>query len=177
MDLTAPDLHLKIAYAERGSAQEAALREGRASQVVETDMSFNEPVEHVQLLCVEEGRTIRAYAFADLVAEKYRAMMQQVARKHERNRRQDVYDLDRLIGADDVDASARAEILHALRTICAAQGIKPAAASLRDPEIKRRSGAEWETMRLELGEGGLPAFEACFARVVAFYEALPWDGA
>ena len=168
----APALQLKIAYADRGTGQERALWAGRASRVIDADVSFNEPVEHVQLLCIEEGRTVRAYAFADLVAEKYRAMMQQVTR--DRNRRQDTYDLDRLVGAQEVDEATKTSILRTLHVKCAARGIEPERATLRNPEIERRSGADWASMAQELGEGELPDFEDCFARVVAFYEALPW---
>ena len=43
---------------------------------------------------------------------------------------------------------------------------------LDNPEIKRRSGDDWQTLELELGE--VPDFEDCFARVSQFYRDLPW---
>ena len=41
-----------------------------------------------------------------------------------------------------------------------------------DPEIKKRAGADWRTMELELGE--VPDFEGCFTRDSEIYRNLPW---
>jgi len=43
----------------------------------------------------------------------------------------------------------------------------------RLPEVKTRAQAEWNSMKLELGER-LPNFEETFARVLVFYQSLPW---
>ena len=58
------------------------------------------------------GQELFAYGLGDLITEKYRAILQQVPRK--RNRRQDVYDLDRLVARKEVDEELKAEILAAL---------------------------------------------------------------
>ena len=52
--------------------------------------------------------------------------------------------------------------------------IEPDRDSLDDPEIKRRSGAQWDTLKLELSN--VPDFEMCFTRVRDFYRGLPWGG-
>ena len=45
--------------------------------------------------------------------------------------------------------------------------------SLDAPEIKKRAGTDWQTMKLEVGE--IPEFEDYFARVSEFYRNLPWN--
>ena len=162
---------MKIAYARRGTREEDALSEGKTTNVIKLEISFNEPLLQFQVLELTGGQELRAYSLVDLIAEKYRAMLQQVPRR--RNRRQDVYDLDLLIADNQLDDSCRVQILDALIEKCRSRHIRPDRASLDDPEIKRRSGADWHTMKLELGE--VPDFEDCFARVSQFYRDLPWQ--
>lgn len=54
---------------------------------------------------------------------------------------------------------------------CASRHIEPAADSLEDPEVKERSGTDWNSLALELGE--IPDFERCFNCVRIFYRTLP----
>jgi len=77
-------LKLKIAYARRGTNEERALNEGSASTVIDVDISFNEPLIHVQVLELAGGQELYAYGVIDLVAEKYRALLQQVPRNRYR---------------------------------------------------------------------------------------------
>lgn len=166
-----PALKLKIASAKRRTPQERAIREGKASDVmIDVDISFNEPLPQIQVLKLTGGQDLRAYGLVDLIAEKYRAMLQQVPRR--RRRPQDVYDLDRLIARNEIDDEIQAQILNALVEKCQARQIEPARPSLDDPEIKKRAGAAWQSMGLELGE--VPDFEGCFTRVAEFYRNLPW---
>ena len=44
-----PALKLKIAYAQRGTPQETALRQDKAPEVIDVDISFNEPVTQIQV--------------------------------------------------------------------------------------------------------------------------------
>jgi len=105
-----------------------------------------------------------------MVAEKYRALLQQVRRR--RQRRQDVYDLDFLQARLAFDDIRRAGILDALILKCLARDIVPAIDSLDDPGIRERSGAQWDEIRLETGN--LPDFDRCFGNVLRFYRELPW---
>ncbi|MCY4384373.1 MAG: nucleotidyl transferase AbiEii/AbiGii toxin family protein [Nitrospinae bacterium] len=166
-----PALKLKIAYARRGTKQETRLSEGKVSEMIDLDISFNETLQHIQVLELTGGQKLRAYGLVDLIAEKFRAMLQQVPRR--RNRRQDVYDLDLLIGKHEIDDALRAQILDVFIEKCRSRRIEPTDLSLNDPEIKTRSHAEWQTMELELSE--VPEFECCFARVSEFYRNLPWQ--
>lgn len=166
-----PALKLKVASAKRGTASEEALQEGKPTNcVIDVDISFNEPMHHIQVLELTGGQELLAYSLVELIAEKLRAVLQQVGRR--RNRRQDIYDLDRLIAEQQIDENLRAQILEVFISKCRSRDIEPNRASLDDPEIKQRSAAEWNTMKLELGE--VPNFENCFARVAEFYRNLPW---
>ena len=165
-----PALKLKIAYAQRGTLQEKALQQGKTPGVIDVDISFNEPLTQIQVLELTGGRELRAYGLVELIAEKYRAMLQQDQRG--RNRRQDVYDLDQLIAGNEIDDACREQILDVFIAKCQSRRLEPTYASLDGPEIKKRSSVNWQTMELELDE--LPDFESCFARVSEFYRNLPW---
>ena len=166
-----PALQLKIAYAERGSHQEERLLEGMAANIIRLDISFNEEMSEIQFLEITDGESLLAYSLIDLIAEKYRAMLEQVHRN--RRRRQDVYDLDILILDPELDDEAKAKILITLIKKCQSRGIIPSLNSIDNPEIRSRSGSEWDTLELEIGE--IPDFNSCFERVATFYRQLPWS--
>ena len=169
-DARFPALKLKVASARRRTNQEKALTKGLAP-TIDVDISFNESWRQIQVLELTGGNELRAYGLVDLIAEKYRALLQQIPRK--RNRRQDVYDLNLLIEQEAFDNFRRYEILDVFVAKCAARDLKPSSGSFDNPEVKARASAEWQTMELELGE--LPNFEECFARVLTFYRNLPWE--
>ena len=77
-DANFPALKLKIASAKRGTAEEKALQEGKTPVVIDVDISFNEPLRQIQLLELTGGQELRAYGLVDLIAEKYRAILQRV---------------------------------------------------------------------------------------------------
>lgn len=165
-----PALKIKVAFARRGMPQETALTRGLAPGKIEVDISFNEPLTQIQVLGLTGGAELLAYDLTELMAEKYRAMLQQKERN--RNRRQDVYDLDRLIDGREFSTEDLAQILEVFVAKCLSRDIKPTTDALDDPEIRKRSGADWQTMELEIGT--LPEFEGCYKRVLGFYRGLPW---
>ena len=75
-----PALKLKIAYVPPAVRTRRELNEGTASSVIDVDISFNEPLNHVQVLQLTGGQELYAYGLIDLVAEKYRALLQQIPR-------------------------------------------------------------------------------------------------
>ena len=166
-----PALKLKISFAKRGTKQEVAMKAGKATSIVDVDISFNEPLQQIQILELTGGQELLAYSQTDLLAEKYRAMLQQVTRN--RNRRQDVYDIHLIIERMQIDESTQTAILKALFIKCRSRRIEPAKDSLDNPEVKKRSAAEWDTMELEIGD--VPEFENCFRLVREFYWDLPWE--
>ena len=133
-DAKFPALKLKIASAKRRTTQEKALQKGKTPVVIDADISFNEPLLQIQLLELAGGQELCAYGLVDLIAEKYRAILQQVPRN--RYRPQDVYDLDWLISRNEIDDELQTQILAALVVKCKARQLKPTHASLDDPEIK-----------------------------------------
>ena len=141
------------------------------TSVMDVDISFNEPLNHVQVLELTGGQALYAYGLIDLIAEKFRALLQQVPRN--RYRRQDVYDLDVLIRDHLQEGVAPRDVLEAVLKKCAARRIRPNRFSLDDIEVKTRAGRDWDTMQLELDV--LPAFEDCYDRVADFYRSLPWE--
>ena len=165
-----PALKIKIAFARRGTPQEAALNRGIVPGKIEVDISFNEPLRQIQILGLTGGAELLAYDLVELMAEKYRAMLQQKERI--RNRRQDVYDLDRLIDGREFTPEVLTRILEVFVAKCQSRNIEPTIDSLDDPEVMSRSAADWQTMQLEIG--ALPEFEGCYSRVSNFYRTLPW---
>ena len=170
-DAQFPALQITVGYAERGGSQEKRLAEGRAASTIAIDVSFNEETHGVQVLELTGGQSLRAYSLIDLVAEKYRAMLQQVTRN--RARRQDTYDLHRLISTGALEGIDGDALLAALRAKCRSREIEPTLDSLDDPEVSERAAREWDTMGLELGE--VPPFAECYATARAFYQELPWS--
>ena len=162
-----PALKIRIGYATRNSSQHKLLNEGQAADVIRLDITFNEKTFQTQVLNLRKGQTLLAYSLIDLIAEKYRALLEQPQRRH--NRRQDIYDLDILIRRPDLNTEA---ILRSIVQKCELKNIDPNQDLIRNPEIKTRAAADWNTLSLEVGE--LPDFETCFQQVVDFYRQLPW---
>tara|TARA_R110002095_G_scaffold68765_3_gene58587 strand:- start:975 stop:1862 length:888 start_codon:yes stop_codon:yes gene_type:complete len=171
-EFKAPAFKITIGYAKKGSPQERRLQEGKSSKVLHADVSFKEPIGGIQILRLGEGGSeIPAYSLNDVIAEKYRSLLQQEVRR--RYRRQDVYDLDMLINQFSFDDEELKEILSTLLEKSHARNIHPDINSLQQEEIIARAKSEWETLKLEIGE--LPDFDACFDKVNVFYRALPWQ--
>jgi len=144
----------------------------RPEGMVSVDVSFNEPeTGSADILDIGDGIELHAYSSVEVIAEKYRALLEQASRR--RRRRQDVYDLDFLLARLVIDDSRKVGILDALVGKCRARGIVPAIDSLDDPEIRERASAEWDSIGLETGS--LPDFDHCFRNVRRFYRELPWD--
>jgi predicted nucleotidyltransferase component of viral defense system len=164
-------LYVTIAYARRGSKAERHILNGQGQHVIELEVSFNEPVHAIEVVRFgASGPSFSAYALPDLIAEKFRALLQQVTRN--RYRRQDVYDIAYLADRFPPDEEERAAILAAFQDKCAARGIVANAGSVSNPDVNARARSEWGTLRQEIGE--LPDFDECFVKVEALYRSLPW---
>ena len=142
------------------------------TDIVPIDLSFNEPTnpQRIDILIIGEGIELDAYSPAEVIAEKYRALLQQILRN--RRRRQDVYDIDFLLGSYDFDVDLKVTIHATLVEKCHSRGIAPDINSLDNPEIRAGAGGEWATIELETG--ALPEFDHCFESVRQFYRQLPW---
>jgi len=170
-DVRFPALYVTVAYAKRGSRGERHVTNGQGQHIIELEISFNEPVHAIEIVQFgEHGPSFSAYALTDLIAEKFRALLQQVTRN--RYRRQDVYDIAYLAERFPPDNGEKAAILASFQDKCAARSIVPTIASLSDPDVSNRARSEWDTLRQEIGE--VPDFDECFRKVEALYRALPW---
>lgn len=173
-DATFPTIQIKVGYADRNNpTMHRRLLRKKSSHVVKVDFSLNEPRGDPELFEIDNGKSIQIYSFHDLVAEKYRAILQQEVRN--RNRRQDVYDLYLLIQLRGLgsDGHAKAKILQSLKEKAAARQLPVERRSMRNPEIIRRSRQEYSLLRNEI-EGNLPEFEDAYETVKSYYEDLPW---
>ena len=135
---------------------------------------LNEATPNIEDLKLNLEEGILAYSLTDLIAEKYRSLLQQVSRN--RSRRQDVYELNLLIERfGDIDNFERSKILNSLIIKSKARlKIAPDINSFEDPELKSRAKKDYHTLEDEI-EGELPDFDELFQKVADFYRSLPWS--
>lgn len=107
------------------------------------------------------------------MAEKYRAILQQVVRN--RRRRQDVYDLNFLLShyPQARDAATQAKILDSLIEKSRSRGLTVSKESLSDSEVIKLSKEEYGLLASELEES-LPDFDRLYSAIKDYYESLPW---
>lgn len=171
-DHTYVNLEMRIGYAAKGTRAHFRLMRCQAPAAVSIDYNFLEGVPEPELIEIGDGGTLRVYGLTTLIAEKYRAMLQQTSRN--RVRRQDVYDLNYLLGRSDLpDPRDRSRMLEVLISKCEERGITPTRGSMSSEDVYRRTQAEYANLAAEV-EGPLPDFDVSFRRVRQFYEGLPW---
>lgn len=167
-----PALLIRIGSAERGTGEEKRLEAGRASRVLDIEISFRDQVYAFQELNLTgPGVAVRAFTLHEIIAEKLRALLQQPIRN--RNRRQDVFDIAYLIETNELTYEDRRSILETLIEKCRTRGIEAAPGSMDDPEVRRRAEVDWNTLALELDD--LPPFDERFAMMCELYVSLPWS--
>jgi predicted nucleotidyltransferase component of viral defense system len=168
-----PTLELKVGYAYKDEINNyKKLQNLKSPHVVSIDYSFNEVTQEVELLRIDGGGEISAYSLTDLIAEKYRAIIQQETRN--RFRRQDVYDLHFLLTKySDISRIEKLKVLKSLISKAASRNIAVDKATLSRDGIISRSKKDYNRLQLEI-IGELPDFEESYKVVRAFYESLPW---
>lgn len=173
-DASYPAIKVKVAFALRGSSNEKKILDGRSPDIIELDISFNEQITAFQKLILDDVMVhIKAYSIIDLIAEKYRAIIQQPSRN--RTRRQDVYDIAFLLKNNSRADIDEEKLLKAIMIKANSRNLKIHRLILGDEEIKNRSQKEWNTLQEELSEK-LPDFEEDYEIVRNFFEALNWRG-
>jgi predicted nucleotidyltransferase component of viral defense system len=172
-DSSFPSIKMTIGYAYKGTAAHKRLMSLQSPKTISIDYSLNESIPNCETLKLDIEDGVLAYSLTDLIAEKYRSLLQQVSRN--RSRRQDVYDLHILIKTldDDIDGSEKSKILDCLIKKSRARNIDPRIESIDDPELKCRAKKDYPTLADEI-EGDLPDFEEIFEVVSNFYKSLPW---
>jgi predicted nucleotidyltransferase component of viral defense system len=170
---TYPSIKMKVGYAYKGTPQHKRLLSLKSPDIVSIDYSLNESTPNIEDLKLNLEEGILTYSLTDLIAEKYRSLLQQVSRN--RSRRQDVYDLNFLMERlGDIDSFERSKILNSLIIKSKAREIEPDINSFADPELKSRAKKDYPSLKNEI-EGELPDFDDLFQKVADFYRSLPWS--
>jgi predicted nucleotidyltransferase component of viral defense system len=172
-DPTHPSLKITIGYGRLGTNEIKSLQRGQPTSVIKIDCSFNEPILNIEKLTLE-GSQINAYGLYDMIAEKFRSLIQQPGRN--RMRRQDVYDLNHIIAESEFSLEDRMTMLKSLKT--KSQGrldddvVNKTA--LDNPEVYDLAKKEYHTLKAELSVP-LPDFDEIYQVVNDLYKSLPWD--
>jgi len=170
---TYPSIKMKVGYAYKGTPQHKRLLSLQSPNTISIDYSLNEATPNIEDLKLNLEEGILAYSLTDLIAEKYRSLLQQVSRN--RNRRQDVYDINLLVERfGDINDFERSKILNSLIIKSKAREISPDINSFEDPDLKSRAQKDYHTLKDEI-ESELPDFDDLFQKVSDFYRSLPWS--
>ena len=172
-EATFPTLVVRVGYADKSDIKNhRRLIAKNSSDVVQVDYSFNEKIQKTDPIRLSDGGNILVYSFSDLVAEKYRAILQQEPRK--RYRRQDVYDLHYLLRRfQTIGRGEKQQILNSLKIKAQSRGLEINKASISNKAIIARSRRDYPALEQEI-EGDLPDFDEAYREIRAFYESLPW---
>lgn len=172
-DASFPTLTLSIGYAKRSKSSELTkLLNGQAPTIVAIDYSYNEAVFDVEVLSLGDGENIKAYSFLNLLAEKYRSLLQQPVRK--RNREQDVYDINLLLGgAQELHAQEKEMLLELIINSSKERNIDAKSDSMANAEVRLMAEKGYADLAAEV-QGPLPDFDAAYGAVQRLYEGLPW---
>ena len=168
-----PTLKLKVGYAPQTDARRLRrLRDGHAAHTVSVDFSYNEVITGTELQQIGTDTTIRVASLSDLLAEKYRALLQQPIR--DRYRRQDPFDLHLLLKLPEAHLpSTRKRVHEALVAKCAARGVPLHPGALDGPEIRRRAARDYPTLGQDTKQP-LPEFEGVWSGLRQYFDELPW---
>lgn len=163
---------IKVGHAYKGTRKHQYLQRKASPDVVEIDYSLNEPISNVEPLIVAPNATILTYAVEDLIAEKFRALLQQEQRK--RFRRQDVFDLHFLLSQNELSEQQKQIVFDSLQRKAKARQITPRRDSLDNSEVRRRAKAEYHSLADDVA-GELPDFDMAYDLINGFYKSLPFE--
>lgn len=171
---TFPTVKLKVAFSYKSDqAQMKRLEKRGGTNLISIDYSFNEKTYNYEVVEIDDGQ-LKVYGFFDLLAEKYRSILQQVVR--ERNREQDIYDVNYLLTTiEEPSAEDKYKILDSLLRKSEGKGVDEflSANGMDDPRIKERSSLRYDDLQATVTV--LPDFDESYKRVSDFYKSLPWE--
>ena len=168
-----PSIQMKVGYAYKGSPKHRRLLANGSPTIVSIDYSLNELTPNIEELSISHDGKVYVYSLVDVIAEKYRSLLQQVIRN--RNRRQDVFDIYMLLQKYKhlMDEEVKARILSSLLTKSKSRNINPLVDSLDNADIRQRAKRDYKTLENEVVEA-LPDFDKSYEAIRKFYNALPW---
>jgi predicted nucleotidyltransferase component of viral defense system len=169
---TLPTYDIAIGYQLPGDRYFADLESpGRqVTTVVKVEISFNDIVCETQRrqLSQRHPAEIRVCSLEDILAEKLRALLQQVIRN--RNRPQDVFDIARMV-RDHGPALNLGKIATFLVQKCTARSIPVARAAFAEEGVKSRAAYEYDQAILDSPTDLIP-FEEAWESVLALVARL-----
>lgn len=174
-----PAYNVKIGYAETNNPSAMKrLQEKQSPSIVDIDISFNESVTILDTECFElgQGRNVLHYSLEQIMAEKYRGLLQQPVRK--RTRRQDVYDIYFLLEnySDHFQKDETKKIVLAkLKKSSENKGIDEYLHQngILDESIKQMAFQDFETLELEIDIEKVE-FDVMFGELSSYFQSLPW---
>lgn len=174
-----PAYQVNIGYADRSKPKEIKhLDANNSTHVVRIDVSFNESVtiEDVEAFSLNGKRNVLRYTLEQMMAEKYRSLLQQPIRN--RNRRQDVFDIYHLtqeykdhLNNPDVKALVLDKLIKSAKGKKIGEYLHRKA--MADPEIKERSLKDVGTLKQEIEIKH--DYAAMYITVSEYFESLPWQ--
>jgi predicted nucleotidyltransferase component of viral defense system len=144
------------------------------ASVVAVEISFNDVVCEIERRVLAAGQAVglQVCSLEDILAEKLRALLQQVPRN--RSRPQDVFDLARNVTAYGHRLDY-AKIATYLVSKSGARGIVATKAAFQNPEVKQRASVDYESS-LQLTQSDLTPFDDAWATVLALVSRLDIPG-
>jgi len=162
---TLPTYDIRIGYQLPGDRYYADFdsTDRQVPTVVKVEISFNDLVCETQRkqLAPDLSAQLQVCTLEDILAEKLRALLQQVIRN--RTRPQDAYDIARNLRDNEATLDL-AKIAMFLREKCRARGIDASRGAFADPEVKRRAAYEYDTI-LEVSQTAWIPFEEAWEAV------------
>lgn len=157
-DRTFPTYQIKVGYAlsDDKRLQLQIKNQEAVPQVVPVEISINEVVCDFQEVDFDGINDLKVSTREDIVAEKLRALLQQLVRN--RSRKQDLLDLSvQLKSGEVLDAGKVAAYLQAK---AAGREVVVAKATYRTPEVWARAGESYESLRATARNEFVPFSEA-----------------
>lgn len=176
-----PSYKVTVGYAKTDNNKEMGrLRNKQSHNTITIDISFNESVTVADTECLElkEGRNILCYSLEQLIAEKYRSLLQQV--KRNRTRRQDVFDIYQLLVKYKEhfnDSNTKESVLNKLKKCSQGKEIDGFLhqEGIFDERIKQMALGDFETLELEIDLEKIGVSpEDMFNVVSDYFRSLPW---
>lgn len=178
-DSSFPAYKVKIGYADK--SQPNAMKQlaaSNASHTVEIDISFNETVtvQDIDAFQLNEKQNVLYYNLEQIMAEKFRSLLQQPVRK--RNRRQDIFDIAHLLQEyEDHFSNVETKNLVLEKLLKSSVGrdvdVYLHRKGMADPEIKKRSLEDVSSLEQEVEVKEDAA--VMYGVVSSYFESLPWS--
>lgn len=176
-----PAYKARIGYADSTNKNAIKRLDNKQSpHIIELDISFNESVSvsDTENFKLTDRLNVLCYSLEQLIAEKYRSILQQIVRT--RSRRQDVFDIHYLLNQEAsllYSNETKKTVLDKLIKCSERKGIEEYLNQfgMRDEEIKRLSLEDFHTLSLEIDVDTEVPPEDMYTVVQDYFESLPWN--